>query len=210
MEIFFVRHGETAMNAAHIHQLPEEPLNELGKTQARTVGQFLVSKSIDTLFASPLTRARETAEIIESHISVPIRPLPSVAEFRRPDSLYGQKHASLASFSYLKDFFLERNNNNWQFENTENMFDIRNRIHDAKEEIAASGGERVAVVSHAIFMNLFVELICNEIDLTFYQYAKGIFNTMHTKNTAVFHLHFDEKAPAHTCAWSLVEKIDIT
>ncbi len=210
MEIFFVRHGQTAFNAKHVHQLPESPLNEKGRQQAHTVGQYLVSQSIDTLFASPLVRARETAEIIESHVNVPIMPLPSVAEFRRPDSLYGKKHASLASFRYLKDFFWQRDNNDWQHEGAENMFDIRNRIHDAKDAIGESKGDRVVVVSHAIFMNLFVELICNEIDLSFYQYAKGILNTLRTKNTEVFHLHFNENAASHTCAWELIEKIDVS
>ncbi len=67
MEILLVRHGESEGNAAEIMQGHRDyPLTERGRDQARTLGDWLARRRIgwSKLYASPLRRAWETAEIV--------------------------------------------------------------------------------------------------------------------------------------------------
>lgn len=68
MTIFLVRHGETEWNRARRYQgWGDSPLTELGVAQAEAIGRRLraVPEAIDAeIVASPIGRARRTAEII--------------------------------------------------------------------------------------------------------------------------------------------------
>ena len=46
------------------------PLNSKGREQALEIGESLSIDSIDTIFSSPLIRAKETAEIISNHLDL--------------------------------------------------------------------------------------------------------------------------------------------
>jgi broad specificity phosphatase PhoE len=64
-EILLARHGETDDNAVgrfQGHRNP--PLNERGRAQARALADAMAGEGIVALYASPLRRARETAEIV--------------------------------------------------------------------------------------------------------------------------------------------------
>lgn len=64
MRILLARHGETAWNAAGRYQGQEDiALSPVGETQARALGQRLREVRIDRAVASPLARARHTAEL---------------------------------------------------------------------------------------------------------------------------------------------------
>jgi broad specificity phosphatase PhoE len=70
--VLLVRHGETEWNLQRRYQgQSDSALTERGIGQARAIGQFL-GALLDTgdprIFASPLGRARRTAEIIMEHL----------------------------------------------------------------------------------------------------------------------------------------------
>ena len=69
MKLFLVRHGETDHNAKKLLvSITYVPLNEKGREQARLLAKRLKNEQIDVIISSPLSRARETAEIIaEQH-----------------------------------------------------------------------------------------------------------------------------------------------
>jgi broad specificity phosphatase PhoE len=67
--LILVRHGRTAFNAAgQLVGRLDPPLDEVGLTQAAAIGDAL--KGIDRVIASPLLRARQTAEYIGSPVEV--------------------------------------------------------------------------------------------------------------------------------------------
>ncbi len=71
--IFLVRHGETVDNALQIMQgQTQGELNDRGRGQARQVAERLSAEPIDTVVASDLRRAIQTAEIIAAphHLTV--------------------------------------------------------------------------------------------------------------------------------------------
>lgn len=64
MRILLARHGETAWNAEGRYQGQEDiALSSVGEAQARALGERLRDVHIDRAVASPLSRARRTAEL---------------------------------------------------------------------------------------------------------------------------------------------------
>jgi len=64
MKIILARHGETPWNAEGRYQGQEDiPLSPVGEAQAEALGRRLHDTRIDRAVASPLSRARRTAEL---------------------------------------------------------------------------------------------------------------------------------------------------
>jgi probable phosphoglycerate mutase len=64
MRILLARHGETKWNAEGRYQgQVDVPLSEVGEAQARQLGERLRDVRIDRAVASPLARAKRTAEL---------------------------------------------------------------------------------------------------------------------------------------------------
>ena len=75
--IYYIRHGETAWNAAGRFQGSQDiPLNDLGRTQAVTAGSILANLfardevSSPAFVASPLGRARLTMELVRGTLQL--------------------------------------------------------------------------------------------------------------------------------------------
>jgi probable phosphoglycerate mutase len=70
---WFLRHGETDWNAQGLSQGGIDiPLNATGLSQARLAAQKLRNRGIATIVASPLSRARVTAEIVGEALALPV------------------------------------------------------------------------------------------------------------------------------------------
>ena len=71
----FLRHGQSVGNTLRMFQGQfETPLTELGRQQAVEAGKSLKTKGyqFDRIFASPLERALETAELINQEFKIPL------------------------------------------------------------------------------------------------------------------------------------------
>ena len=65
MQIYILRHGETALNAKGVMQgRLDEPLNQSGRELAALTGKAIKGIHFDRCISSPLCRARETAELV--------------------------------------------------------------------------------------------------------------------------------------------------
>jgi len=74
MRIILTRHCETDWNAQRRTQGQTDiPLNELGRTQAARLASGLSGQNVGLIVSSSLKRAAETAEIVSSHLGVPVR-----------------------------------------------------------------------------------------------------------------------------------------
>ena len=77
MKIYVIRHGETELNARRVKQgWFDSQLNEAGRKLARLTGQALKGIRFDACVSSPLSRAKETVEIVlreSGNGSVPVR-----------------------------------------------------------------------------------------------------------------------------------------
>lgn len=62
---WFLRHGETDWNARNLSQGNVDiPLNAVGIAQAHTAAKLMRNRGITTIVASPLSRARDTAQAV--------------------------------------------------------------------------------------------------------------------------------------------------
>jgi 2,3-bisphosphoglycerate-dependent phosphoglycerate mutase len=67
-KLIVVRHGETSWNREKRMQgTTDTPLSEVGQAQARALGRRLAGREFAALYASDLSRARDTASIIADH-----------------------------------------------------------------------------------------------------------------------------------------------
>ncbi len=206
--VYLTRHGETVANRKFVHQGPHEPLSEIGRKQALNAALYLKTFPVDALISSTYLRAKQTAEIIGSELGLPLRVEDSLKEFRRPNHLYGKNHFSPQSFLYLARLFLHQEDPQWDDDGAENMYAVRNRVREARDTLAQTEGEHVIAVSHAIFMDMFIELACKEKNLTLMEYLGGLMAFKKTPNTSIIHLYFDAQAPEGICPWQLIEFID--
>ena len=89
--IYFVRHGETELNAKNIRQGPEGPLTEKGREQALvTAKRFPKHKGRpQVIIASPYERTRETAEIIGKELNMKVKYSDLLVERRNPTEIIG-------------------------------------------------------------------------------------------------------------------------
>ena len=73
MHILLIRHGQSAGNAAgRIQGWNDEPLTAIGRAQALALAQRVETRyQVQAIYASPLLRARETAEIIAEQLGLP-------------------------------------------------------------------------------------------------------------------------------------------
>ncbi|MFI5180495.1 MAG: histidine phosphatase family protein [Thermoanaerobaculia bacterium] len=83
MRLHIVRHGESRGNLAGMLQGSriDEPLSLRGVRQAEALAARLAATPIDRIFASPLLRARQTAEIVGAPHEAPLTVDPDLVEF---------------------------------------------------------------------------------------------------------------------------------
>src|SRR5215213_6896136 len=78
---YYLRHGETEANAAGtIAGSLDVELTPLGREQARLAARALAGAPITAIYASPLRRARETAQPIAEALQLPVTILDEIAE----------------------------------------------------------------------------------------------------------------------------------
>jgi broad specificity phosphatase PhoE len=79
--LFLVRHGRTGWNKEQIFRGSKDiPLDEVGRTEARLVGERLKGEVIKGVYSSPLSRARETAEAIAGFHNVEVQSLEGLID----------------------------------------------------------------------------------------------------------------------------------
>jgi broad specificity phosphatase PhoE len=71
--LLLVRHGETDWNASgRLQGHTDRPLNDYGRRQARELADRLAGDGIVAIYASDLSRAKETAEIVGERLGLPV------------------------------------------------------------------------------------------------------------------------------------------
>jgi probable phosphoglycerate mutase len=87
MRILLARHGETDWNAEGRYQGQgfDIPLSPTGRSQAEALASRLADFEFTRVVASPLLRARQTAEIVLGNRSVPVTLDPDLMEIAHGD-----------------------------------------------------------------------------------------------------------------------------
>lgn len=210
MHVYLVRHGETFLAHAGVHQSPNTPLSPKGKEQAESAAEYLRSVNPDLILTSGYTRAVETARVIGHAAGLKPVVHDLFYEIIRPSSLYHKRLVSIGTARYLASFFLKRKDATYHYEDAENYADISTRAVRARAhlETLAQKHEVVVVVSHTVFLHVLLSLLCTEKMPTPWAFLRIAFGTARFPYASVMHLACAKTAPkSKTCAWSIVEPL---
>jgi len=149
-EILLIRHGETAWNRETIFRgRADISLSARGRKQARRLGEALSSQPLRGVYASPLSRARETAAPLAEALGVEVVPEPRLIDM---------------SFGEWEGKPLEEVRERWPAlyrawlaepqafrpPGGESLEEVLGRALPAMTEIAARGGGAAALISHRV------------------------------------------------------------
>lgn len=176
MHLYLVRHGETTLNAARIHQDHTSELSALGRQHAAENGEKLKAYRIDHLLASPYVRTRQTAEIISQAIGLPIEYSDLFREIKRPTTIEGL-HTDHPEAVAVKRLIAEKYDDPaYRHSDEETFFHLRDRAVQALAHAADLKHEHLLVVTHAEFMRM---LAC--VALLGEQLTPQLFTLLHPK-----------------------------
>lgn len=149
--ILLARHGETDDNRAPLRFQGQRdtPLNDTGRAQARELAARIAERgeAIGSLWASDLSRARETAEIVGARIGMEPRLDARLREGARGewegflfDEIEAAEPEAFAAW--------RRGGADWRFPGGESLAEQQARVLEALAEIDATGPSPALVVCH--------------------------------------------------------------
>lgn len=148
MELYIIRHGETAWNVERRFQGRSDiPLNEYGIELAEITSEALKDVEFDAIYASPLVRALKTAEIIKRD-----RNLEIITDERLLEMSFGacEGRPSAEIKDFLNTFFNDPVNF-VPMEGGETYEDVVARAKDFIEDVIIPNAKtmnRILVVAH--------------------------------------------------------------
>ena len=140
---FLVRHGVTDWNKDNKTQGETDiPLNEEGRAQARAVAEKLKDQNIELIISSPLSRAKETADIIASVINAEVVVDPELREKRSGEAEGMDREEAKNKYGDLYDY-------DRTAPNGESYRELETRVWAAfKNHKEQHGKKNVLIVSH--------------------------------------------------------------
>lgn len=143
MNLYLIRHGRQSSRLCNVNV----NLSEAGFRQARLTGERLALKKIDALYSSDLIRAVETAQEANKLWNVPHLIRPELREISFGDMEGMTDEAIAVTFEEFKKE-QARMEKDLPYPDGECAADVIKRAMPVFEEIASSGFQNVAVVTH--------------------------------------------------------------
>lgn len=163
VQIYFVRHGQTEWNLIRKFQGQTDiPLNEVGRQQARLAAQQLGEKNFDVMYSSDLSRAAETADIINACHNLDI-----VRDARLRERCFGKFEGHTIAetrekYPELRKGY-EEDKLNFKIPGGESRLEFIRRVGGMLDDIHRNhDGQTVAVVSHGGVLGSMVSHIVSQ------------------------------------------------
>jgi uncharacterized phosphatase len=145
--ICLVRHGETDWNAlGKLQGGTDIPLNSRGIQQAEECREFFKDSHFDVLIASPLKRAKRTAEIINRDLNLPIVEMKDFVEKHFGDA-EGMSMKERTAIFPNKEYPNEENWMSFQERVMEGVHKVNQMFPDQKVLLVAHGGVINAILA---------------------------------------------------------------
>ena len=175
--IYLLRHGQTNWNLEHkIQGHLDIPLNEKGRKDALICAKRLTSLQIDRIISSDLSRARETADIINEFLSLPIDVDVRLREINFGD-LQGRKAPDMPE--EIWDIY----NHNPHEVHAESLADFYKRVKSFWDEVDIS--QNILIITHGgvIKMSMYLASYPNSFNQAEFE---KIILPIKIKNTEIF------------------------
>lgn len=189
-KIYFIRHGETILNAKKIRQGENGGLSEKGKSQAYSAGERLSAYNISKIFCSPFQRAIETSIEVTKNVNAPIEYTPLLGERRNPSKIIGKSyddHITKEAIAFMdKSFHLE----DARWEDEENFLDLKNRALKLRDFLQKNIASSNLCITHGIFLKMFLCVLIHGEELSVETYIKmSLFNPADNAGITVVEYH---------------------
>ncbi len=177
---YFVRHGQSILNARGIRQGSEGQLSEKGVEQAHITGERLAEeqsstgKKMNVILASPYDRTQETAHIIAMHIHIkkPVETVDLLHERRNPSFIIGKKADDPEINRVIDMMDRSYHSDEYRYADEENFTDLRDRAKACLEYLERRKEKRIVVVTHGIFLKMLIAYMLYREKLNAEQYNR--------------------------------------
>ncbi|MBI3825826.1 MAG: histidine phosphatase family protein [Candidatus Rokubacteria bacterium] len=158
LRLLVIRHGSTDSNRERrFTGWRDVPLSDVGRQEAEAVARALAGQPVAAVYASPLQRARVTAEIVAAAHRLTVTPLPDFREMSFGD--WEGLTVSEVQACFPEDFARWRGTAPQQVlrPGGESMAEVAKRVGRGLAEIRAGHPEQtVVLVTHAVVTRLLV------------------------------------------------------
>lgn len=170
--IYFVRHGETVLNAKGIRQGREGALTDRGRAQAlETAKRFPKEKGKpEVMIASPFERTIETASILSAELNMPVEYSDLLVERKNPTEIIGHAGTEPEVKKIVDLIDKSFHDDNYRYSDEENFADMKERAKKLLEYIKSRPEQRIIMVTHSIFLKMFVSYMLLGENLTAFKY----------------------------------------
>ena len=192
--LYLIRHGETEWNSQHRAQsYTDIPLSDVGRQQAHCTAKRLQNVDFDIAYASDLSRAKDTAEIILGTRNIQVDTSKNLREYNK--GVFEGLHRSEYSLRYPDQYQASLTKNlDFSPESGESVRQVHDRVSKfgifitsqyPNEDIliACHGGSLRALVVHLLSLSMETtwKLATSNCSLTIiYTYPNN--NTLHLYN----------------------------
>lgn len=188
--IYFVRHGETVLNAQKIRQAEGGGLSERGKIQTAELANRLANFNISKIFSSPFQRTIETTEVINKKLNLPVEYVPLLAERHNPSSIVGKSYDDPKVVEAINAMDKSFHQPDFRYEDEENFEDLKARALKAKVFLQKNAANDTLCVTHGIFLKMLLCVLVYDKDLTVEQYIKlAVFNPVDNAGITLVKYH---------------------
>jgi broad specificity phosphatase PhoE len=162
MKLVLVRHGESETNAGYAIEGPEPHLTERGRRQAGYAAQRARARSYDALYASPMSRALETACALAEATGLSPTVLIDLCEHRELPDFRGLSRSALQARYPSITLPDECREEGWwtgEEELEEALYDRARRTAALLRERHEGTDDRVVLVTHGGFGSALVSVL---------------------------------------------------
>lgn len=202
MNVYFVRHGQSVGNLKNIHQGPDVPLSPNGKKQAKTIAKRLKEIPIDIIYASPFTRAKQTAEIISKELGLAIEHWDQLTERKRPTELEGLHTDDPKAIEIKNQLAQNWLRKDWKYSDEESYKELIDRSQDVVNHLLKKHKKQnVLCVSHGAIVKAIVASMIFGQRLTL-PILGGLMQHLWMQNTGITHCEYTIKYGWGLLSWN--------
>ncbi|MEK7080940.1 MAG: histidine phosphatase family protein [Patescibacteria group bacterium] len=186
--IYFVRHGETVLNAQNIRQGPEGSLTEKGREQALATAKRFPKEvgRPQIIIASPYQRTKETAEIIAKELNMKVKYSDLLVEKRNPSQVIGHWGGEREVKQIIDRIDKSYHADDLRVSDEENFIDLKARAKKLLAYIGKIRQKRIIMVTHAIFLKMVISYMLYGDKLTASEYNNlSYFNPINNAGMAI-------------------------
>ena len=147
MKLFLIRHGETTGDVEDRYGGSyDDDLTVQGRQQAEELADKLAGEGIQKIFCSPLARAKQTAEFVQTKTGAEVVELHDVRERNHYGVLSGMTKAeAMRDYPELVELVADKHST---VQGGESYQEFGSRVESAFAQVRSSNHDTIAVLTH--------------------------------------------------------------